>query len=396
MSGAAQIKVLVSEANPGEAEKIASLLKQESDFAIVGYAQDGLEAAQFSYRLRPDIALLWEDLPGLRGVEACELIARTAPEVASVLIARNTSSDVLRVAQAAGARAVVAADRLNELPQVLRDLATTRAEMPLDIIDRITDADRAPLVLSVTGAKGGVGKTTVAVNLAVSLASNGKENVALIEAPGQLGDAAIMLDTAPRHSFLSLLEAGGFDAEVVANSLATHSSGVALLPATSENPVEELDWLPRLEVATVGTVLGTVKRTHSVVVVDTPIALWQQAAYLATRSHVVVVVATVEDVAAIRDTATLLDLLMAAGVPRERIVLVINKVSRGPLSPEDLASATGWSDYITIPEDSNAVAAVNEGVPLVSRSPSSPAARALAQLAQRVVGMARRGAPARA
>ena len=387
------IKILVTETNPGEAEKLASLLKDDSDFAIVGYAQDGLEAAQLSYRLRPDMALLWEDLPGLRGVEACELISRTAPEVASVLITRSQDADAARLAQAAGARAVVPEKQIESLPAVLRDVAQTRAEMPTDMIDRITDARRAPAVVTVTGAKGGVGKTTVAVNLAVWLARNAGEVVALIEAPGQLGDAAVLLDSAPRHSFLSLLESGSFDADVVRNSLVRHDSGMSLLPATAENPVEELALLPQVDVATVGTVLGTVKRDYTMVVVDAPISLWQQTAYLATRSHVVVVVATVEDVAAIRDTTTLLELLLVAGVPRERIVLAVNKVARGPLGPDDLAKAADWNGYLSIPSDpTNVVAAVNEGVPLVLRSPSSPAARAVVQLAQKVLQMSREGA----
>ncbi|MBC7287198.1 MAG: AAA family ATPase [Armatimonadetes bacterium] len=385
-------RVLITETSPGDAERLVSVLRDAGDFELVGFAQDGIEAAQLAYRLRPDVVVLWQDLAGLRGFEASEVISRCAPEVASVVVLRSPDEQGRRLAQAAGARGVIAADDLSRLPQLLQEISDARAAMSPEVVRRIVDVQAAPVVVAVVGAKGGVGKTTVAVNLAVALAHKG-EKVVLVEAPWQLGDAAMFLDVSPAHSFLELAETANLDPDIVEASLAHHSSGVSLLAATTESPSEELPLLSRLNTETLGAVLGSLKRTHSAVVADLPASIWEHTAYVSTRSHVVVVVTTADDVATIRDAATLLDLLAAVGVKQEQTVLVVNRVARGkPLGPDDIVRVTGWEHYLAIPEDeANAAAAINEGVPLVLRTPNSPAARAISKLADDILAKLGRG-----
>jgi len=384
---AAATRVLISEANPGEGDVLREILGRTGMFEVVAYAQDGLEAAQLSFRLRPDVALIWEDLVGLRGPEACELVSRTAPDVACVMIARAAGEESRRLAMMAGARAIIGAGELDELPGLILRLLQVRREMPLSALSSITEAQRAPLVIMVTGARGGIGKTTVAVNMAVHLAQGEREKVVLLEAPGQLGDGSIFLDLVSASSFLSLVQMPALDHDVVMSALAHHSSGVSFLPATSDQPAAELSQFDRATTAAASSLLGMLKRSHSVVVVDCPPHLWPLASYLARRSHMVVLLASPEDLIAVRNAATLTDLLRSAGVGPERLMPVINRAtSGGLLKPDDVAKAAGWTDYFAIPTDNtNCSAAVNEGVPLMARTPASPAARAISQLADRLL-----------
>lgn len=384
---AAATRVLISEANPGEGDVLREILGRTGRFEVVAYAQDGLEAAQLSFRLRPDVALIWEDLVGLRGPEACELVSRTAPDVACVMIARVADEESGRLAMMAGARAVIGVDGIDELPSLIGRLLQVRGEMPLSAVSSITEAQRAPLVIMVTGARGGVGKTTVAVNMAVHLAQKEREKVVLFEAPGQLGDGSILLDLVSGSSFLSLVQMPVLDHDVVVSALARHSSGVSFLPATSGQPAAELSQFDRATTTAASSLLGTLKRSHSVVVMDCPTHLWPLASYLARRSHMVVLIASPEDLISVRNAATLTELVRSAGVGPERLMPVINRAtSGGPLKPDDVAKAAGWTDYFTIPTDNaNCSAAVNEGVPLLTRTPASPAARAISQLADRLL-----------
>ncbi|MCD6352045.1 MAG: AAA family ATPase [Armatimonadetes bacterium] len=377
------IRVLISEANPGEGDILREILGRGGSFEIVGYAQDGLEAAQLAYRLKPDVALLWEDLFGLRGPEACELVARTAPEVASVIILRADNEEGRKLAMMAGARAVIGSDKLDSLPQLLLSLYEVRREMPLSALNAVTQTERMPLVIMVTGGRGGVGKTTLAVNLAARIAQDEREKVVVAEMPGQLGDASVMMDAVPTHSFYTLIQAPALDADVVQSALIEDETGVRLLAATSQAPAADLSQFDRITNSVVSNVLGALKRSHTVIILDCPPHFWPIASYLARRSHLVVLVATPDDLASVRNAATMTDLFHAVGLTDERLVPVINRATGGSLlKPDDVAKAAGWSQYSTIPTDNaNCVAAINEGAPLVVRSPASPAARAIAALA---------------
>ncbi len=248
------------------------------------------------------------------------------------------------------------------------------------------------MVISVVGAKGGIGKTTVAVNLAVLLAKRHGEKVALVELPGQVSDGGMFLDLTTRHGFLSLTEVPAVDADFLARIMSTHESGVHYLGATSDRPAEELSRTSAATVELAGQVLGALKRRFTAVILDCPVALWPLASYMLRRSHTVVAMATLEDMAVLRSALSLRELLGAAGVDSERVVPVVNRAQRsGALGLEDYTRVTSWEKPMVIPEDARScAAALNEGVPLVLKSPGAPASQAIARLAREVAERARR------
>jgi Flp pilus assembly CpaE family ATPase len=379
----ARVKVLVTEVHAGEGDRLAEALGSDNEFEVVAYAQDGLDAAQAAHRLHPDIALLWEDLPGVSGLEACEVIARAAPNVAAVLVTRGDAHAMQSRAMMAGARLVVGEHELRTLREQLSELGRQRQNTTQDWMPAVTDPGRAPVVYTVCGGKGGVGKTTIAVNLAVQLARRHGERVVLLEMVGQLGDAAILLDLSPVHGLLSLAELPSVDQEVVRRSTYQHESGISLLPVTSEHPLNEMPLAEAVNVELIGQVLGLLKRQFTAVVVDCAFTAWAMVSYISKRSHVVMCVTTMDDIVALRDASVMLELLTDSGVDKSRIILVANKYRKGaPLGPEDLTRVTAWEDPFLIFEDAKScIAAVNEGVPLVVRTPTAPAAEAVARLA---------------
>lgn len=387
----ARTRVLVTEVHPGEGEQVAQVLVQSGELEVVGYAQDALEAAQAAYRLRPDAAVLWADLPGMSVLELCELIVRTAPEVAPVVLLRANAPDLTTEAVMAGARAVVPENDIGRLPVILTELQQVRQQLPRESVEAVTDVTKAPVLVAVVGTKGGIGKTTVAVNVAVLLARKHGEKVALVDMPGQLSDAPVFLDLTPRHSFASLAAVPAFDADFVARIMSVHETGVHYLAATGDSAGEEMARTGEVTVELAGQVLAALKRRFTAVVIDCPLSYWLLASYVLRRTHVVIAVTTLDDMAALRSALSLRELLLSAGLGGERVVPLVNRVRRGsPLTVEDFERVTGWDTPLIVPEDEkNCSAALNEGIPLVLRTPGSPAAEALTKVASQVLQRAR-------
>ncbi len=390
------MRVLLSEAKPGEGERLREALRGLDGVEVVGCAQDGLELAQMARRLAPDVALAWSDLPGVDGYAACQLLGQLSPGVACVVIARRGEADARERGMVVGARGVVSEESLDSLPSVILPIIEAKQALPASLVEAVRDAERAPLVIGVTGGKGGVGKTTVAVNVACAIARDRGKKVVVVEGPGQMGDAALLLDLDARHGLAELADAAEIDESVIGGLVAQHSSGVGVLPAVGDGQVLDPGTVSAVaNPALFGRVIATLKRLYDVAIVDLPFSHAEVAAYAAARCHCLAVVATAEDLATLRNTASLLAMLRERGMAEEALVLVCNRRRRqDPITDDDFQRVAGMKPAANVPWDDNVIAAGNEGVPVVIRSPASPAARALSELAERLLKAARGAAQA--
>jgi Flp pilus assembly CpaE family ATPase len=182
------------------------------------------------------------------------------------------------------------------------------------------------------------------------------------------------------------------DSDFLARVMSIHESGLHYLGATSEHPEEELARLPQATVELTGQVLGALKRRFTALVLECPMAFWPLGSYILRRSHLVLAVATLTDMASLRSALWVRQMLSAAGVDAERVIPVLSKVEKGnALTLEDFTRVTGWERPRVVPADErNCTMALNEGVPLAIRSPGSPAAEAIGRLAAEVADRARR------
>src|ERR1035437_4788540 len=165
------IRVVISEVNPGAAEGLRAKLVEQGEIEILGFARDGLEVAQMARQLQPDVLMIHSELPGLTGYEACQYAGCAAPNVPAILLTEEGSSTALQRALRAGARATVSPEAPAEtLQNLVAEIAALRGCTSTPEYQLVTDPTRVPISIAVTSAKGGVGKTTIAANLALCLA----------------------------------------------------------------------------------------------------------------------------------------------------------------------------------------------------------------------------------
>jgi pilus assembly protein CpaE len=240
--------------------------------------------------------------------------------------------------------------------------------------------------LAVFSPKGGVGTTTIAVNLAVVMASRRPEDVLLIDLDYQFGSVAIHLDLTPRQTLIDLMrdDAALGDGELLRGYATRHDTGLHVLPGGSTPEQGEL-----VTDAQLGRLLRTAASTYGVVIMDVG-AHFDERALRALQWADAVALPFHPEIPALKAVHSLLDYLNTTGTTPSNAIFVLNNAfSRQALRMRDIELALGTSVALEIPYDPLAyVNAANEGIPVVIGAPRSAAAIRLESLADLVFGSA--------
>ncbi len=260
--------------------------------------------------------------------------------------------------------------------------------------DLSSGGNRAPMVtfrdataqrtIAVYSPKGGVGTTTVAVNVAVALGRRAPDQALIIDLDLQFGQVATHLNIPGRLSIADLVHDEGAlrDPGALPTYLERHDSGIAVL-AAPPTP----DGGGAISEATVRQLIETAGRAFRYVVVDAGSALDARSEAVLQRATDVVIVVTPE-FPALKAVHALRELLTASDVQLGETSFIINQIfAREILRLRDIEEALETKIAMTIPYDAFAfLKSVNEGVPVVIGAPRSAAAEQLVRLAARLAG----------
>lgn len=236
-------------------------------------------------------------------------------------------------------------------------------------------------MIAVTSLKGGIGRSTIAANLAVGLRQSTSRDVILVEAHHALGHLALLLNLYPRHTISALDEEPNLDPDLLQGLLQHHGSGVRLLSAPLD-PSEMVE----LPTETWMEVLKLLGELAEYVVVDTSsLADALLSEVLSAADDIVLV--TGSDIAGLRDARLLLQTLRTDSVVEGRIHLVLNRAGvQGGLDERVVHDQLKEQVAVSIPEDSALVTfAFNRGIPFVLSHPRSLTARRFQTLVERLV-----------
>src|SRR5204863_2075173 len=213
-----QIRVLIVDDIPETRDHLTKLLGFESDIEVVGSAASGAEALRMAGELPPDVILMDINMPDMDGIAATEKLSSEVPSAAVVMMSVQGEADYLRRSMLAGAREFLvkpfSSDELTaSIRQVSareRDKQSRLAVAPMTATSASSNGsvpggggsgDREPgLIVAIFSPKGGVGRTTVAVNLAVAAATELSKRVALMDGSFQFGDVGVLLKLNPRST----------------------------------------------------------------------------------------------------------------------------------------------------------------------------------------------------
>jgi len=245
-------------------------------------------------------------------------------------------------------------------------------------------------IITVAGARGGIGTSTVAVNLAASLSELDEIGpVALMDTVAVFSDASIFLDV--HQSAFSWLELfnnlSRLDRTYIMSTVPKHESGVYVLPAPP-NPVDEAADLPAEDLS---MLLDTLRGTFDYIVVDAGKSLDRVNRTLYRESDKVLAV-SILTLPSISSTRRLLEQFKRLGLFQSEIEIVVNRVQKNSLiSIKDAESAIGKKALAALPNDyRTAISALNQGKPISTVAAGSELARGIRNLAMLVSGKSER------
>ncbi|NCP87585.1 MAG: hypothetical protein CO094_08480 [Anaerolineae bacterium CG_4_9_14_3_um_filter_57_17] len=385
-----KIRVLIVDDVAETRENVRKLLQFESDIEVAGAARSGREAVQMTQELKPDVVLMDINMPDMDGIAATEMIRQRDQITQIVILSVQGDPNYMRRAMLAGARdfltkppmadeLISAIRRAGQMAQTERSKAVQIASAPaMAMAQQMAAGLSNGKVIMVYGPKGGVGTTTIAVNLAVAL-NNTETNVALIDAKLQYGDVAIFLNEQGKNTILDLApRADELDADVVESVMIKHSaSGLHVLAAPSRPEQAE-----QVTPDQFSKLVKRLRQMYAYIIVDTASALNDITLAALDGCDVVILVVT-QDIPSIKNARLFLDLLQSIGVQRNRVCFVMNKYDkRISITPEKVAENLKQAVGGVIPLDERTVIpAVNRGIPFMIDNKVQPCARAVLDLA---------------
>jgi Flp pilus assembly CpaE family ATPase len=233
-------------------------------------------------------------------------------------------------------------------------------------------------IVTVFAAKGGCGKTSLAVNLGVVLARQGAGRVCVVDLDLAFGDVAISVQLDPLRTITDALPMSGhLDASGTASLLTRYQPGLDMLLApVTPGDAEKIP--PRL----VGELLAILRGMYDFVVVDTP-AQFSEHVLTAMDVSSQLVLLTTPDVPALKSLRVTLDMLDMLSYPRQIRSVVVNRAdSKVGLSLEHVQKVVRCEIAAHIPSNRAVPISVNKGVPITLDSPSHPVSQAIAKFAQ--------------
>lgn len=222
----------------------------------------------------------------------------------------------------------------------------------------------------VASPKGGVGKTTVAVNMAVELARIAPSQVVIVDLDLRFGDVATMLDLKPDHSIADVFAIGGsLDTMMLKTYLSAHSSGLWVVAAPDSPAAADA-----VEASQIQDLLRVLSRAFRYVVVDTGSGL-DEPTLAAMEAATDAVFVSSLDISGVRNMRKEIEILGTVGLLPKRHQLIVNMADRrSGMKPEDVSTVVGLPVKAVIPRSSDVLLASNTGVPLLTKKKQGGAA----------------------
>jgi pilus assembly protein CpaE len=343
----------------------------------------GTRAVSLALDTHPDIILVTVEEPVGRALETVAALANVLPSTPAIICSSIDDPEAIRRAMRMGARDYIAQPvHAHQLAEAVNSVLLQEERRQMCLTGQLDHQLGRGTVITVTGGKGGIGKSVIGVNLALGLGRQTDMSVAILDADTEFGDVATMLNIAPGSSVKDLIShLDQLDRHNISDFQTQYGDSVQVLAASNDEEVWTNCTSDDLK-----NIIDLLAQTHDFVVIDTA-GSFDRLVRACVESSTLTLVVTSGEICSILNTTTGLGRLESWGIPKDRYKVILNRgaMDRG-INLGDLAEAIGREIFWDVPHDRRIPTSVQLGQPVVLFNDSAPAAKNLLSLARMIAG----------
>jgi pilus assembly protein CpaE len=376
-----QLTVMIIDEDPVARATIRATVEALNGAEVIAETDSLVYGYELIRQNRPKVVFLDLQQSPAKSLDVAKRVSSFFKEVLIVASGQESSLDTIKACMEAGVR-----EYLNR-PLDQSEIRAVFQKHHLALLADMQTGDRTGRIITVFSNKGGLGKTTIAVNLALSLSEVVGKPVALVDLNLQLGDITTFLDVEPKQTIVDIARnIGRVDAAYLEGSLAQYSTDKATVYVMAD-PLQVED-AEELTADQINAVLTVLRATFEYVVIDTTTSFDSKTLCALDLADQILIVSIV-NLPSIRSSQRLLNLFERLGYDTQKIKLIVNRYMTGEeITIEDVEETLEHPVFWKIPNSYSAImAAINRGIPISMVEKGQELHQNFLELAQKLSGV---------
>jgi len=353
--------MIIIDSNSDSRDDVKNLIEQFDEIDIIGVFDNLLAGYEASMLERPDVVFIDLSENVDLGIETIEKLSQKNKNSIIFVSSESVNTEIVIRSMRAGAREFITK------PVIIEDLSSALNKAKLIVGN--DDENAVGQIISVFSNKGGIGKTTIATNLALKLSELTEKRVCLVDLNLQLGDVTTFLDIDPSFDISYVVtHLSRIDESFLLSSLERYKDKDLYILADPPN-VEQAEEITSDDII---SILNMLKDLFAYVVVDTSSSFDIKTLTCLDLSDIILLVSII-NLPSIRNCQRCLDLFQRLEYKTDKIKLVLNRhMENDDITADDVEDALGRDIYWKVPNDYVSVmSSINKGIPISIASPNS-------------------------